>query len=155
MNTKRRCRNCRGYFPAQEMVRVGSAFFCDKSCVESSWSKQFKKQRKKGSKSVIPQDVRFEVLTRDGRRCRMCGRTVGLHLHHVVYRSEGGKHVATNLLTLCYGCHDRVHSNKKLYQDLCSRMIEIAQSGDKSTLMKSFTEVSDAIGRVSRPSEVR
>ena len=62
----------------------------------------------------IPQKVRDEVLARDSFDewpcCIYCGAPgPGLHLHHVVRRSQGGKHEASNLVTLCYKCHGRLH----------------------------------------------
>ena len=62
----------------------------------------------------IPKKVRDEVLSRDSfdgwACCIYCGRPgPGLHLHHVVRRSQGGKHEASNLVALCFNCHERLH----------------------------------------------
>ena len=58
------------------------------------------------------------VDQRDGGRCRVC-RTRGnphattllerLHRHHMVYRSRGGEHVTSNVVSLCSGCHEAIH----------------------------------------------
>ena len=64
------------------------------------------------------------VLSLDKDRCRFCGKSGGsLHVHHVRYRSEGGKHVEDNLIALHIECHDKVHGNKKLYQPLALQVI--------------------------------
>lgn len=42
--------------------------------------------------------------------CAACGSTEGLEHHHILPRSEGGGDEDTNMVTLCFGCHGRVHS---------------------------------------------
>ncbi|MEM1007797.1 MAG: RNA-guided endonuclease IscB [Myxococcota bacterium] len=57
-------------------------------------------------------NVRAYVLARDGYRCTS-GRKVKhdpvLHVHHVVYRSQGGSDAPDNLRTLCKRCHEDLH----------------------------------------------
>ena len=63
----------------------------------------------------IPQSVRLAVLHRDGGQCQLCG-TSGenrLQLHHVIYRSHGGPHLESNLVTLCFRCHADVHEGRQ------------------------------------------
>ena len=50
--------------------------------------------------------------------CRLCGSTSLLQAHHIIYRSQGGKDTLDNLILLCLYCHEKVHSNKKLYQPI-------------------------------------
>ena len=52
-----------------------------------------------------------EILGRDGFKCRNwnCGFRGNLHVHHIVFRSQGGDDTECNLLTLCSSCHDGVH----------------------------------------------
>lgn len=62
----------------------------------------------------IPPEVRRRVLDRDNDSCVVCG-TGGsnrLQLHHVQYRSQGGKHLEGNLATLCQRCHRRIHAEE-------------------------------------------
>ena len=73
----------------------------------------------------IPESVRLHVLDRDYSRCRMCGRTDLLVLHHIHYGGNvvgmGGrrKHDPENIITLGgfgkHDCHRLVHSNKGLW----------------------------------------
>ena len=55
--------------------------------------------------------LRMEVLKRDGRRCRICGRSpdddvhVHLEVHHVRPWGERGVTTIENLITLCLTCH--------------------------------------------------
>lgn len=56
-----------------------------------------------------------EVDARDRGRCRMCGRAVLVgcrHHHHIVYRSRGGKDVASNLILVCGPCHRDIHDGR-------------------------------------------
>lgn len=58
--------------------------------------------------------VRRAVLDRDNWQCQVCGVTGEnrLHLHHVVYRSQGGKDDESNLVTVCHRCHRSIHEGK-------------------------------------------
>jgi hypothetical protein len=55
--------------------------------------------------------VRMQVLKRDNRRCRICGRRpddhtdLELHVHHIRPWSKGGVTDIANLITLCHTCH--------------------------------------------------
>lgn len=67
--------------------------------------------------------LREEVLERDQGHCRVCGGVPeSPAIHHVRYRSEGGLNVVENLITVHWmywpRCHERMHSNKRLYQRL-------------------------------------
>lgn len=66
----------------------------------------------------IPDDVRREVLRRDGYKCKECNWTHKewnpsdprhLELHHIKYHVKGGENVKENLKTLCTVCHDKLH----------------------------------------------
>jgi hypothetical protein len=50
------------------------------------------------------------VMARDNMSCRNCGRTLYLHVHHVVFRSQGGRSEPDNLVALCSPCHAMVHA---------------------------------------------
>ena len=57
-------------------------------------------------------NTRAFVLHRDDYTCRHCnGRSHDshLHVHHVMYRDNGGSDDPANLATLCKTCHDSVH----------------------------------------------
>jgi len=60
-------------------------------------------------------NVKAYVLARDEYKCQYCKtkkNNIKLHVHHLIYRSQGGTNTPINLLTLCEKCHDKVHSNK-------------------------------------------
>lgn len=62
---------------------------------------------------------RKKALKRDNYECSHCGiserehkrkHAQGLHVHHIIMRSNGGSNYVDNLLTLCRDCHIEVHS---------------------------------------------
>lgn len=72
---------------------------------------------------AIPKAVREEVMDRDRSICRFCGAFAeSPAIHHLRYRSEGGLHVASNLITVHWmyepRCHERIHSHKGQWQRL-------------------------------------
>lgn len=57
---------------------------------------------------MTPQ-LRYEVIRRDGHRCRCCGASVStgaiLHVDHIIAVALGGQTTASNLQTLCSACN--------------------------------------------------
>lgn len=52
--------------------------------------------------------LRFQILRRDGFRCRLCGcgaPEVTLHVDHILAVANGGKTEETNLWALCRDCN--------------------------------------------------
>ena len=57
-------------------------------------------------------NVKAYVLHRDNYTCqsgRKVKHTDKLHVHHVVFRSQGGTDTPSNLTVLCETCHDALH----------------------------------------------
>lgn len=57
---------------------------------------------------LLSTQTRFEVLQRDGFRCRYCGNgpeDVRLHVDHVHPKSKGGSDELDNLVTACSDCN--------------------------------------------------
>ena len=60
---------------------------------------------------------RKAIYKRDGYACQNCGRrggptgTAELHCHHIVPKSKGGSHHPSNLITLCWKCHNAQHDH--------------------------------------------
>jgi len=48
------------------------------------------------------------IKARDKHACQSCGLKIGLTVHHILPREEGGKDYPPNLITLCRHCHDEV-----------------------------------------------
>lgn len=59
------------------------------------------------------ENTKAMVLNRDNYTCQYCKTKKGtLHVHHIVYRSQGGSDEIENLTTLCEYCHKNLHSGK-------------------------------------------
>jgi hypothetical protein len=63
-----------------------------------------------------PPALRSRVLARDGHQCRHCRSREQLMVHHIEYRSKGGRTQAANLVTLCVRCHSLVHADLLLLE---------------------------------------
>ena len=61
----------------------------------------------------LDENLRLACLMRDDFTCHVCkAKNCRLETHHIVERSNGGKDTIANLVTLCDGCHDKVHAGK-------------------------------------------
>ena len=58
---------------------------------------------------VSYENLRQQVLRRDGWRCQSCGTMSNLEIHHKLFRSQSGEDSEANLITLCVCCHEGVH----------------------------------------------
>lgn len=56
--------------------------------------------------------LRRQIYERDEGQCVLCGGS-GAHIHHIIFRSQGGKDEPRNLVTLCGHCHERAHGRGK------------------------------------------
>jgi 5-methylcytosine-specific restriction endonuclease McrA len=56
------------------------------------------------------EELRRQVLQRDGWRCQACASRANLQVHHILMRSRSGDDAAENLITLCSDCHHHIHS---------------------------------------------
>ena len=54
-------------------------------------------------------ELRQEILRRDGWRCQTCGGMSNLEVHHKQFRSHAGEDSEENLITLCSQCHAKLH----------------------------------------------
>lgn len=128
---KVKCGYCKQYLDKDLAFQKGIQFFHQ----DHLYSRKSKKITKKKD---IPDDVRRIVLALDRNSCRGCGLSSnsGLHIHHVKYRSNGGQHTQENLITLCFKCHELVHSNKNKYQPLLFKIITLRSKGDQQINLK-------------------
>jgi 5-methylcytosine-specific restriction endonuclease McrA len=59
------------------------------------------------------QTMRKQARMRDGNRCRNCGATAKLSVHHIVKARKGGRDTLDNLVTLCASCHRKADAKPK------------------------------------------
>lgn len=64
-----------------------------------------------GTDKPTPSKLRDKVLARDKRRCCCCGNRLSLQVHHMEYRSKGGRTIKKNLISLCTRCHGLIHDD--------------------------------------------
>jgi|JI9StandDraft_2_1071091.scaffolds.fasta_scaffold45797_4 5-methylcytosine-specific restriction endonuclease McrA len=143
--SKRKCTYCKEYFDKDDMLAVGVSAFCSQEHMFANGSKPKTTLKKKPKRQEVADDVVLKVLKLDDYRCRYCGKhTEELIMHHIVYRSEAshwdGLHTEDNLITLCnYPCHlFHVHGDKKKYQPLCLRIVDLRKQGDKTTTIQEL-----------------
>lgn len=75
---------------------------------------------------LVSDRMRYDVLSRDGFRCVLCGATqkdgVTLHVDHIIPLAKGGLSEMSNLRTLCERCNlgkgDRLEPAIKNYQEM-------------------------------------
>lgn len=143
---KVRCTVCRTYVDRDEAIRAGIVSYCGEDCLSEA-ARSRKKQgaartTTKRRRESMSAELRDEVIAADGGRCRYCGTTTFLHAHHALYRSEGGKNVRENLLTLCDEHHQLVHSDKGKYQPLVLRIIAMRElDGNSRTTIKMLEDL--------------
>lgn len=153
---------CKERVDRDEAIRQGVVSFCSDEHRKAWWDDQRTKRRvqtirnleanrpsrppkasrshPKGRlrpRSGVRAETRRDVFIKDDWKCRFCRRSsVALQCHHVIYRSEAPNapwlHEASNLITLCSRCHDKVHSDKKRWQSLCLGVVWIREvEGDR------------------------
>lgn len=137
-NAKLRCTFCRDYFTRDDFFRPG---FCSEDCFLAQQQKaRDKRSRKERNRNQFHRDHkgkslpaldRRRIRKRDRDRCRRCGTGFDLHVHHIIYRSQGGPDEDSNLITLCQSCHDKVHSDKRKYQHVCLAYIWMLYVGGR------------------------
>jgi 5-methylcytosine-specific restriction endonuclease McrA len=79
----------------------------DKRISESQLIERWEGSRK--SRTPIPAALRYQVLRRDGEKCRICGKGAAdgvlLEVDHIIPVSKGGSNDLNNLRTLCDICN--------------------------------------------------
>jgi hypothetical protein len=88
----------------------------------------------RAQQDVPPSVVRF-VWRRDGGRCQTpgCRSSVGLELHHVVHRADGGSHDPSNLRLHCGACHLALHRGTLAIARAASGRLEVRRRDEPSS----------------------
>lgn len=75
-----------------------------------------RRKPKRSERNKFSESVRRKVMDDYDYKCASC-HGLATELHHVKFRSQGGRGVATNALPLCHKCHREVHldSDKARY----------------------------------------
>ena len=93
-------------------------------------------------------NVKAYVLYRDGFQCPKCKTKKGkLHVHHIVFRSNGGTDTPDNLITLCEECHTKIHRGEFTIKGVKSKTKHATEMGIiKSQLKKRFGGFEECFG---------
>jgi hypothetical protein len=74
------------------------------------------------------------VLDRDGYTCQHCkgkSKDSRFHVHHIIFKCNGGSDEPENLITLCKTCHDKLHDGE----------IKLKSNGKKKGQLKHATQM--------------
>jgi hypothetical protein len=88
-------------------------------------------QPARATQDVPPATVRL-VKRRDHNRCRVpgCRSSVGLDVHHLVPRADGGGHEPSNLVTTCGSCHRAIHAGTLVLRGTAAAGFVVERPGD-------------------------
>ena len=97
----------------------------------------------------VPPALRRALILRDEHRCRVpgCRNATFVDLHHIQWRSEGGRHGPDNLITLCSAHHRAVHRGRLRIAGTASAL-RVAQA-DGSDYGRPQTHAPDVHAKVS------
>ncbi|MDD4515663.1 HNH endonuclease [Massilibacteroides sp.] len=59
----------------------------------------------------------FNYCIQDKILCEYCG-AVGIDIHHIIFKSHGGKDNIENLICLCRDCHNKAHDSREFNEGL-------------------------------------
>ncbi len=94
----------------------------------------------------VPPSVARLVWRRDGGRCRVpgCRSARGIEIHHLVHRTHGGSHDASNLALLCSACHLAHHRGVLTITGTVDHL-EVRRSAEPSSLATAGAHVGATI----------
>ena len=72
-----------------------------------------------GEYKINAQDKREyrAVRKRDNGCCILCGHNV-TEIHHIVFRSHGGRNIRQNMVCLCKRHHELTHSDERVWREI-------------------------------------
>jgi hypothetical protein len=68
------------------------------------------RRERRAAAAGVARAVRAAVWRRDGGRCRVCGGRQQPQVHHVQFRSQGGRWTTANCVLVCRPCHQDLHA---------------------------------------------
>lgn len=82
-------------------------------------------------------EFRIKVLERDGRKCRICGATKYLEVHHIETVEDHPSLLlsVSNGITLCRKHHYRVKCKEKLFESLFKNLVQKKELSQRDYLL--------------------
>lgn len=96
------------------------------------------------------------ILNRDNYTCQHCkgkSKDSRLHVHHIIFRNNGGSDEPENLITLCKTCHDDLHAgNIKLKGGKIKGQLKHAtqMNSIRQQLLRMFPQAEETFGFVTK-----
>lgn len=85
-----------------------------------------RRQTPKARAKEFSPKVRRIVMERSGGLCELCQQRRIAHIHHCIFRSQGGGSELSNALGLCLPCHTVVHSSRAMRELAVDKAKELA-----------------------------
>lgn len=120
-----RTKNYERYFYCRlNKIAVNYSIDCKKCLkIEPRANKSINKVSKK--RVTVAKETYDKVIKRDNYKCRLCGATKNLQLHHINGRGKELTNDINNCIMLCENCHlNVVHNNLKKYRPILKEIIE-------------------------------
>ena len=101
-------------------------------------------------------NLKQAVLDRDNYTCQICKKKKQhLHVHHIVFKSQGGSDRMDNLVTLCSECHEKIHKgelkfNKKVKTYKHATQMNIIRKRVVEELKKEYKNVYETYGYLTK-----
>lgn len=126
-NLLKRQKNYETVFYCKKDKKYINIFFhcqnCSQFILVSNSDKPIKKVSSK--RIFVTKETYNKVLERDKGKCRLCGTSKDLHLHHINGRGKNLTNNINNCIMLCQHCHlEVVHKNQKEYRPILKEMIK-------------------------------
>jgi HNH endonuclease len=108
------CPNCQKPF-VPTRGSMGNATYQNKFCTRSCWL-EYNHGENNGSYKATPDQplkgrtsINRYALRRDKNKCRVCGYSDVVEVHHIVRVTDGGTNTLDNVITLCPNHHASHH----------------------------------------------
>ena len=91
-------------------------------------------------------NIKAYILYRDNYQCQKCrAKRSKFHVHHIIFKSNGGTDIPENLITLCKICHDKLHRGEFKINGVKSKTKHATEIGVVKSQLKrhfgAFTEI--------------
>jgi len=100
------------------------------------------------------ENVKAYVLARDGYKCqcKKSGCSEQLHVHHIVFKSQGGSDAPSNLITLCKKHHDALHKGKITFKKVKYNSLKSATTMNviRARLLDFFPDAIETFGYITK-----